>query len=263
MDTTISLEDLFNLPSAETPKVNHTPSTAANTDTRSLRLKPFNLAKQVKDRTNGLTHDSFDADVLLYEEQLKSCEWPDEAQIYKEIKQWDFKTPTKECLNINKISVAYAKLNTYRHRLAELLAQATTYKNIASTAYKSLKETAFALYSGIQKEREANASYRVRPFELECIYAEGIVCYLKETERALETMFINMNCNLKHLDNLLYINSNYERHGNANNYDNINLEHDDISFNTNDNDDEEDEDQIISKKPINSQSKIRTINNYA
>ena len=81
-----------------------------------------------------------------------------------------------------------------------------------------MKETAHSLYSGTASERNAQAGYRVRPFELEALYAEGILNFLTETSKALDSMFINLSANLKHIDNLVRVNHGYEDEGIALNY---------------------------------------------
>jgi hypothetical protein len=176
------------------------------------------ISSQVKKRKSSLNNDNFDLDVKLFEEQLMLCEKPIDSIILKEIESWNFATPTKECFDRDEIVKVYAKLNAYRHRLAELISQTSRYFKVASTAFKSLKETAHSLYTGTASERNANASYRVRPFELEALYAEGILIYLTETSRALDSMFINLSANLKHIDNLMRVNHSFEDEGISLNY---------------------------------------------
>lgn len=176
------------------------------------------LSTKIKKRKSNLNNENFELDVKMFEAQLNMCEKPEENFIYKEISSWDFTTPTKECFDRNEIVKVYAKLNAYRHRLAEMIGQCSRYHKIASTAHKSLKETAHALYTGTASERNANAGYRVRPFELESLYAEGLVVYLTETQRALDSMFINLSANLKHIDNLMRVNHSYEDEGISLNY---------------------------------------------
>jgi hypothetical protein len=175
------------------------------------------ISSQVKKRKSSLNNESFDLDVRLFEEQLELCERPTES-ILSEVGSWNFTTPTKECFDRDEIVKVYARLNAYRHRLAELVSQCTRYYKIASAAYKSLKETAHSLYTGTASERNANAGYRVRPFEMEALYAEGILVYLTETSRALDSMFINLSANLKHVDNLMRVNHSYEDEGISLNY---------------------------------------------
>lgn len=176
------------------------------------------ISSQVKKRKSSLNNDNFDLDVLMFESQLSSCDRPDEQMIYQELGSWNFTTPTSECFDRNEIVKVYARLNSYRYRLAELVGQCARYQKVASTAFKSLKETAHALYTGTASERNANAGYRVRPFELESLYAEGILIYLTETQRALDSMFINLSANLKHIDNLMRVNHSYEDQGISLNY---------------------------------------------
>jgi hypothetical protein len=180
--------------------------------------KPANLSAQIKQRKSGITNDSFDLDVLMFEQQLNLCEWPNEFEIYDEVSNWDFTTPTKECFDRVQIVKVYAKLNAYRVRLGELIGIVSRYHKIAATAQKSLKETAHALYTGTASERNAHAGYRVRPFELEALYAEGLLSYLTETGRALDSMFMNLSANLKHIDNLVRVNHGYEDEGISMNY---------------------------------------------
>jgi hypothetical protein len=176
------------------------------------------ISSQIKKRKTSLNNENFDLDVKLFEEQLLICERPDEQDIYQEVGSWNFSTPTKECFDREEIVKVYARLNAYRHRLAELVSQCSRYHKVASAAYKSLKETAHSLYTGTASERNANAGYRVRPFELEALFAEGILVYLTETSRALESMFINLSANLKHIDNLMRVNHGYEDEGISLNY---------------------------------------------
>jgi len=176
------------------------------------------ISTKIKKRKSSLNNENFELDVQMFESQLDMCEKPDESFVYKEISSWDFSTPTKECFDRNEIVKVYAKLNAYRHRLAELIGQCSRYHKIASTAQKSLKETAHALYTGTASERNANAGYRVRPFELEALYAEGLLSYLTETQKALDSMFINLSANLKHIDNLMRVNHSYEDEGISLNY---------------------------------------------
>lgn len=180
--------------------------------------KPANLSAQIKQRKSGISNDSFDLDVLMFEQQLNMCEWPNESEIYNEVSRWDFTTPTKECFDRVEIVKVYAKLNAYRVRLGELVGIVSRYNKIAATAQKSLKETAHALYTGTASERNAHAGYRVRPFELEALYAEGLLTYLTETSRALDSMFMNLSANLKHIDNLVRVNHGYEDEGISMNY---------------------------------------------
>jgi hypothetical protein len=176
------------------------------------------IFSQIKKRKSNLNNDNFDLDVKLFEDQLLLCERPSEHEIYQEVGSWNFATPTKECFDRAEIVKVYARLNAYRHRLSELLSQCSRYQKIASTAFKSLKETAHCLYTGTASERNANAGYRVRPFEIEALYAEGILVYLTETSRALDSMFINLSANLKHIDNLMRVNHSYEDEGISLNY---------------------------------------------
>jgi len=176
------------------------------------------ISSQIKKRKTGLNNENFDLDVKLFEDQLLLCVKPDEFEIYNELGSWNFTTPTKECFDREEIVRVYARLNAYRHRLAELVSQCARYHKIASVAQKSLKETAHSLYTGTASERNANAGYRVRPFELEALYAEGILFYLTETSRALDSMFINLSANLKHIDNLMRVNHSYEDEGISLNY---------------------------------------------
>jgi len=176
------------------------------------------ISTKIKKRKSSLNNENFELDVQMFESQLDMCEKPDESFVYKEISSWDFSTPTKECFDRNEIVKVYAKLNAYRHRLAELIGQTSRYHKVASTAQKSLKETAHALYTGTASERNANAGYRVRPFELEALYAEGLLSYLTETQKALDSMFINLSANLKHIDNLMRVNHSYEDEGISLNY---------------------------------------------
>lgn len=176
------------------------------------------ISTKIKKRKSSLNNENFELDVQMFELQLDMCEKPDESLVYKEISSWDFSTPTKECFDRNEIVKVYAKLNAYRHRLAELIGQTSRYHKVASTAQKSLKETAHALYTGTASERNANAGYRVRPFELEALYAEGLLSYLTETQKALDSMFINLSANLKHIDNLMRVNHSYEDEGISLNY---------------------------------------------
>ena len=178
----------------------------------------LNISEQIKQRKNGISNDSFDLDVMMFEQQLSLCEYPQENSIYKEVGNWDFTTPTKECFDREEIVKAYAKLNAFRVRLGELLGIVSRYHKVASVAQKSLKETAHALYTGTASERNAHASYRVRPFELEAVYAEGILVFLTETTRALDSMFMNLSANLKHIDNLIKVNHGYEDEGISLNY---------------------------------------------
>ena len=180
--------------------------------------KPANLSAQIKQRKSGITNDSFDLDVLMFEQQLNLCEWPNEFEIYDEVSHWDFTTPTKECFDRVQIVKVYAKLNAYRVRLGELIGIVSRYHKISAAAQKSLKETAHALYTGTASERNAHAGYRVRPFELEALYAEGLLSYLTETGRALDSMFMNLSANLKHIDNLVRVNHGYEDEGMSMNY---------------------------------------------
>ena len=176
------------------------------------------VSSKIKKRKTSLNNENFDLDVQLFENQLLMCEKPNEVTIYNEVGSWNFTTPTKECFDREEIVKVYARLNAYRHRLAELVSQCSRYHKIASTAFKSLKETAHSLYTGTASERNANAGYRVRPFELEALHAEGILIYLTETSRALDSMFINLSANLKHIDNLMRVNHGYEDEGISMNY---------------------------------------------
>lgn len=185
---------------------------------KNLNKSKLNLSSQINQRKSGITNDSFELDVMMFEHQLGMCDWPDENEIYQEVGNWDFTTPTKECFDRNEIVKAYAKLNAYRVRLGELVGIVGRYHKIASTAQKSLKETAHALYTGTASERNAHAGYRVRPFEIEAIYAEGLLLYLTETTRALDSMFMNLSANLKHIDNLVRVNHGYEDEGISLNY---------------------------------------------
>ena len=176
------------------------------------------ISQLIKDRKGGITNSAFDLDVEMFEEQLQLCEWPNESEIYKEINNWNFATPTKECFDRTEIVKVYARLNAYRYRLSQMLGHVGRYYKVASTAQKSLKETAHSLYTGTASERNAQAGYRVRPFELESLYAEGILNFLTETTKALDSMFINLSANLKHIDNLVRVNHGYEDEGIALNY---------------------------------------------
>jgi hypothetical protein len=180
------------------------------------------ISSQIKKRKSSLNNDNFDLDVLMFEDQLNKCDRPEEEIIFNELGSWNFTTPTNECFDRDEIVKVYARLNSYRYRLAELVGQCSRYHKIASTAFKSLKETAHALYTGTASERNANAGYRVRPFELEALYAEGILLYLTETQRALDSMFINLSANLKHIDNLMRVNHSYEDQGISLNYQSMN-----------------------------------------
>ncbi len=186
----------------------------------NAEVKPAkkSVSQLIKDRKGGITNQAFDLDVEMFEEQLSMCEWPNEAELYDEINNWNFTTPTKECFDRNEIVKVYARLNSYRFRLSQILGQVGRYHKVASTAHKSLKETAHSLYTGTASERNAQSGYRVRPFELEALYAEGILNFLTETSKALDTMFINLSANLKHIDNLVRINHGYEDEGISLNY---------------------------------------------
>lgn len=224
----------------------------------NINMRPLNLTKEVEIRKKtGLDKDSFDWDVIMYDDNIKSCIWPDERAIHKELESWDLRTPTKECFDRNKITTAYARLNAYRHRLGELLSMALIYKNVATTAHKALKETAFAQFEGIRQTKEANASFLVKPFEIQATYAENVVIYLKEKDRSLEAMFMNMGSNLKHIDNLTRVNSDYQNSGLSNSYQDQEFksyyQEDDIKTN----DDEEEEKEITPKAPHVSGKRVR------
>ena len=180
---------------------------------QQAKVQKESISEQIKKRKSSLNNDNFDLDVLMFEQQLTMCEKPDESEIYQELASWNFATPTKECFDRTEIVKVYARLNSYRHRLAELVGMCSRYFKVASTAQKSLKETAHALYTGTASERNAHAGYRVRPFELESLYAEGLLSYLTETSRALDSMFMNLSANLKHIDNLVRVNHGYEDEG--------------------------------------------------
>lgn len=207
----ISIEEMLKYTEEET-------SSTKKQDKRTLNKSKISLSSQISQRKSGITNDSFELDVMMFEHQLNLCEWPDESSIYSELGNWDFTTPTKECFDRNEIVKTYAKLNAYRVRLGELVGVVGRYHKIATTAQKSLKETAHALYTGTASERNAHAGYRVRPFELEAVYAEGLLLFLTETTRALDSMFMNLSANLKHIDNLVRVNHGYEDEGISLNY---------------------------------------------
>lgn len=174
--------------------------------------RPDNLISMVESREH-INIDSFMQDVNLFQQIINTVDYPDLDQIKLEVSEWDFSTPDKDFVDIERVLQTYSRVYAYRTRFSEIMSEASIYQMYISTAYKSLKETAHALFSGTAKERDANSNFRLRGFEIEMLYADSVIIFLKEVNHNLQDIFFNLNVNAKYLETLSRVNSGYDRKG--------------------------------------------------
>ena len=180
------------------------------------------LSEVRKRNSTKITLQDFETDVMLFEAQIKSVARPNKREIVREVNNWDFSTPTKDCFSSDQVYSAYARMISYRHRLGQLYAVTQTYYELILGAHKSLKEMAMELTSAKTiPEKAASAGYRVRPFEQAAHHVSGIKNFLLEVAKTLDLMSMHLSSSLKHLDSVTRVNSGWERQGRASDYDRL------------------------------------------
>ena len=124
----------------------------------------FDASTNISKRTGGVTKESIEFEVSLWEKQLKLLTPLNFDKIKKEINDWKIEVPSYDALTYENIAITYARLVSYKLRAATLLAEARSWRETCETASKFIEELSQGAYTGTAVEKKANAMHIIQPF---------------------------------------------------------------------------------------------------
>lgn len=124
----------------------------------------FDAASNMSKRLNGVTAETIEAEVELWQAQIELLEPLDYQAIVSEIKDWDISIPPVHALIFENIAATYARLVAYKLRCSILLAQAKTWRETCDSACKFLEELSPGAFSGTGVVKASHAMNVIQPF---------------------------------------------------------------------------------------------------
>lgn len=123
----------------------------------------FDASSQISERMRGVTKEHIEIEVDLWERQLAILSPLNFDKIKKEIDAWDIGIP-RSSFDFNVLSITYASLVGYKHRISQLMSEAKTWDNTCESAIDYILDLSQGAFTGTAAEKKANASHIVQPF---------------------------------------------------------------------------------------------------
>lgn len=182
----------------------------------SLNLQDEDFAKKITERLKGITIESFEKEVGLWQQAISSLPNYDEVEIRKEISQWNIGIPRKDDFDFETYSIFYSLQVNYRNRIAEITNVVFAHNEMLTQAQKNLKEIAARLATGTAVDKTAIASYTVNQFSIALSHSKRLLTYLENVTKNIDFAAQQMERMLREKQTLARINTSFLQEGVSN-----------------------------------------------
>jgi len=190
-------------------------------DTQNVSIDNWHkmdFKSQVSKRLNGITKESFQEDVEIWQMQLQTLPTYNEEKLREEISKWDWAFPSHDDFRFESLYETYSLQVSYRTRLVEIIGQVNAHAEMFTQAHKALEKAAFKVFSksgGSVDDKKADAAHAVAPFLWGAANSKRFLSYLTEVLEAIEFSAMQLARLLREREALGKINSSYEREGHS------------------------------------------------
>ena len=143
----------------------------------------FDASSKISQRLNGVSKESVELEVQIWEKQLKLLPKLNYQEINDEVGEWQIEMPSS--LTFENIAITYTRLVNYKTRVSKLLADAKAWRETAESAAKYLEDLAQGAFTGTGVDKKANALFVAQPFVHLKIQASRLENYLNQVHGSI------------------------------------------------------------------------------
>ncbi len=181
------------------------------------------ISNMVRSRVTGVSKEMFFADVQLWETELEKLPSFSDAEIRKEVYNWNMEFDIANVYELSDLQEVYARMNSYRSRLTFLRDMVNQHYQTYTYIHKNMAVMAKGLFIAAKdvREKDANAENMVQPFAFPVPRLKRLLDFLDDIKNSLEFASMNVARVLKEKELALRISHTHHSEGQAHMYERL------------------------------------------